>query len=630
MKLHRAFPALSLGLIALAACENPITEPTLEPDLSLIEAPRRADFTLTILHANDGESDLLPGAEFGGVARFARTVDDLREEATSECEVECAVVLLSSGDNFLAGPEFSASLANGKPFFDAMAQDMIGFDASAIGNHEFDFGPDVLADYIESFSMTTPPFLSANLRFDAEPRLARLERRGRIASSHLLRVPVYSPEEECRGRSGRHDRFDRGWRGKTRCDGWRGRRHVKRYERVGIIGATTPELRTISSPRDVEVLTDVAQIINREARMLRRRGATKIILISHLQGIDSDLELIPMLRDIDVAIAGGGDELLANADDTIIPGDEVFGAYPLVADDRFGRDVPVVTTSGSYRYVGRLEVHFARNGRALDWAGGPVRVEGMSDPEVEARIEQPVAAAVAELQASVVGTSQVDLDGRRSEVRTVETNEGNLIADALRWQAGELASSFGVPSPDVALQNGGGIRNDGIVPAGDLTEFDTFDFVPFANFVSVVPDISRAQFKEILERAVSAVEFTSGRFAQISGFSFTYDPSGTAQELDEAGNVVTAGARIVDVTLDNGEVLVSGGVVQPGADIHVATIDFLARGGDGYPYRGAPFTTLGVTYQQALSSFIQDGLGGTVTAADYPQGGEGRITTVGG
>lgn len=629
MKLHRVFPALSLGLIALAACENPITEPTLEPDLSLIEAPRRADFTLTILHANDGESDLLPGDEFGGVARFARTVDDLREEATNDCEVECAVVLLSSGDNFLAGPEFSASLANGKPFFDAMAQDMIGFDAFAIGNHEFDFGPDVLADYIESFSMTPPPFLSANLRFDGEPRLARLERRGRIASSHLLRVPVYGPDDECRGRGGRHARYDRGW-GNKQCHGWRGRRNLKRHERIGIIGATTPELRTISSPRDVEVLQDVAALINRESRMLLRRGATKIILISHLQGIDADLELIPMLHHVDVVIAGGGDELLANGDDVIIPGDEVFGSYPLIANDRFGRDVPVVTTSGSYSYVGRLEVHFARFGRALDWAGGPVRVEGMGDPEIEALIEQPIADAVATLQASIVGATEVELDGRRSQVRTVETNEGNLIADALRWQANELAAAFGVPTADVALQNGGGIRNDAIVPAGDLTEFDTFDFVPFANFVSVVPDISREQFKEILEQAVSAVEFTSGRFAQISGFSFTYDPSGSAQELDESGNVVTAGSRIVDVTLDNGEVLVSGGAVQAGADVTVATIDFLARGGDGYPYRGAPFTSLGATYQQALSNYIQDGLGGTVSAADYPSGGEGRIATVGG
>jgi len=66
--------------------------------------------------------------------------------------------------------------------------------------------------------------------------------------------------------------------------------------------------------------------------------------------------------------------------------------------------------------------------------------------------------------------------------------------------------------------------------------------------------------------------------------------------------------------------------VVPGPSLNIATIDFLARGGDQYPYRGAPFTTIGVTYQQALSNYIVTPLDGEITAADYPEGGEGRIT----
>jgi 5'-nucleotidase len=58
----------------------------------------------------------------------------------------------------------------------------------------------------------------------------------------------------------------------------------------------------------------------------------------------------------------------------------------------------------------------------------------------------------------------------------------------------------------------------------------------------------------------------------------------------------------------------------------VATIDFLARGGDQYPFRGAAFTTVGVTYQQSLRNYIQAGLGGVITSAQYPEGGQGRIT----
>ena len=97
--------------------------------------------------------------------------------------------------------------------------------------------------------------------------------------------------------------------------------------------------------------------------------------------------------------------------------------------------------------------------------------------------------------------------------------------------------------------------------------------------------------------------------------------------IDPATNAVLVhGTRVMEVTLDDGTVIVTGGAVVTGPDLTVATIDFLARGGDQYPYRGAPFTVLGASYQQALSNYIVDGLGGVISGADYPVGGEGRIT----
>jgi len=95
--------------------------------------------------------------------------------------------------------------------------------------------------------------------------------------------------------------------------------------------------------------------------------------------------------------------------------------------------------------------------------------------------------------------------------------------------------------------------------------------------------------------------------------------------LDADGNVVTAGTRVQTVTLNDGTDIVIGGVVQSGPELNIATIDFLAKSGDQYPYRGASFTTLGATYQQALVNYIVDGIGGTISVADYPAGGEGRI-----
>ena len=100
----------------------------------------------------------------------------------------------------------------------------------------------------------------------------------------------------------------------------------------------------------------------------------------------------------------------------------------------------------------------------------------------------------------------------------------------------------------------------------------------------------------------------------------------TAQVLDGDGNVTTPGTRIQEVELDDGTLIVTGGAVVAGPDINIAIADFLARGGDEYPFRGAPFTALGATYQQALAEYVSapTGLDGLISAADYPAGGEGR------
>jgi 2',3'-cyclic-nucleotide 2'-phosphodiesterase (5'-nucleotidase family) len=83
-------------------------------------------------------------------------------------------------------------------------------------------------------------------------------------------------------------------------------------------------------------------------------------------------------------------------------------------------------------------------------AGGEDPDAVIPDPRVESYVIAPVANYVDDLAINVIADSEVDLNGLRSDVRSVETNEGNLIADAIRWQAAQLAGSFGVPIPDVA------------------------------------------------------------------------------------------------------------------------------------------------------------------------------------
>ncbi len=556
--------------------------------------------TLTVLHNNDAESQLInaPGQpDFGGAARFKTLVDQLRDAA----EEDGAAIMLSSGDNFLAGPEFNAStsLPDNVPFFESVVIDRIGYDAMAIGNHEFDFGPDVLERLISDITNGTP-FLSANLDFSGEAGLQGLVDAGRIAKSVVVE---------------------------------------KDGQLIGVVGATTPNLPFISSPRNVVVMEDVAAAVRAEVGDLTSAGINKIILISHLQGVTEDQELLSMLTDVDIVIAGGGDELLANSGDLLVPGDEseVFGEYPLISQDMNGVDVPVVTTAGNFKYVGQLIVEFDEAGMitSISDESGPVRVAGgmeadavEADAGLVADVQDPVAASLESLAADIIGTSEVGLDGVRGNIRSIETNLGNLITDAFIWQSEQLVGAFGVPVPDVAIQNGGGIRNDNVIPAGDISTLTTFDILPFSNFLTIVPEIPADQFKEILENAFSRVEGGSGtgRYAQVAGVKVVIDIDATAQELDDNGNVATPGNRVISAMLDDGRVIVMDGkVVDDAPAVNIAIADFLARGGDQYPFRGASFTSLGVTYQQTLANFIKDGLGGAITAADYPEGGEGRV-----
>jgi len=571
------------------------------------------NFTVQILHNNDAESNLLINDDgFGGAAQFLSTLNALRFEAF---QGGYPSILLSSGDNYLPGKEFDASLdlPAGEPFFDAVAIDLFNYDALALGNHDFDFGPDILARFLEGLPEDEiyPVFLSANLDFTGEPALQEQVANGRIQESTII------------------------YRGS---------------ERIGVVGLTTPNLPFITSPGDVVINDDLLGELQTEIDELTARGINKIILISHLQGIEEERALIADITNVDVVIAGGGDNLLANDPSEVIPSDSSEVSpdfpYPLVEQDADGNDVYVVTTAGNLRYIGNLTVTFNADGEIIEVAdvSGPVPVKGTRlNPMVEEMVENPVAEHVAGLEEDIIGTTEVNLDGRRNSVRGFETNEGNLIADAFLWQATQSADEFGVAAPQVAIANGGGIRNDNIIAAGsEISVGTTFDILPFGNVLSIVDPIPASQFKLMLENAVSRVELVNGvatpqgggtgRFPQIAGATITYDITGTPAVLEGSGadiTVVEEGSRIVDVVLDDGTVIVEDGVVVEGApDISVATGDFTAAGGDQYPFLGATINRVGVSDQQALANYIQQELEGTITAADYPEGGEGRITIV--
>jgi 5'-nucleotidase / UDP-sugar diphosphatase len=594
---------VTVAAATLFACSVPaVAASAAKPE----KAPK-PDFTLTILHANDLESSLLPvtnakGETYGGVDRFVELIQQQQKLAETGKPGpgqagKRGVLTISAGDNFLPGPQLAASENSGQPIYDATTFSEAGFDVSIFGNHDFDQTPEFLADWLGDVSSDTA-FVSGNLGFEAEPSVLAFVEDGTIVSTHVEKI---------------------------------------RGEEIGIIGLTTPELPRLTSSRGVTVDRDLAEIANAQAAAYAKAGVDKVVLVSHLQDIDNEVALAGQLSGVDLIVGGGGHELLADAGDALVPnGTEgaiptPYASYPMTPTDADGEVVPVVTTNALYTYVGRLVVTFDAAGELLmvhDDLSRPIPVLPAGpdavtpDATVTERVIRPVEAYVKALAQQVVATSEVPLNGIRNDVRSRETNLGNLATDAL-LSAGQIgAVDAGLTPPVVAFQNGGGIRNASTLPAGSVSALDTYTVLPFANFVSVAPAMPVATFIKGVEHGLSGgvkdgVLQPTGNFLQAAGYSVTYNAS------------KPVGSRIVNLTLDNGTVLVANG--QPtGAlqTISVATIDFLLRGGDGFPFNGVDFTVLPTSQQQAFESYLIDELGGVISAVDYPVGGEGRIRAV--
>jgi 2',3'-cyclic-nucleotide 2'-phosphodiesterase (5'-nucleotidase family) len=305
---------------------------------------------------------------------------------------------------------------------------------------------------------------------------------------------------------------------------------------VGFFGLLAPETDVLSSPGSDVSFAPLKETAAAAVKKLQERGAEVIVALTHID-FAADVALAREVRGIHLILGGHDHEPITWYE----------GGVPLLKAGYDAHHLGAVDLSVEWvEKRGKKKLQVIPTWRLVSTAGVT------PDPEIKVIVDKHNAKLDAELDVAV-GATKVLLDSRRASVRGGETNFGNLIADAMRAAVGA----------DVAITNAGGIRGDRTYEPGDtLTRKDVLTELPFGN-VTVLIELSGADLLLALENGVSEVENKAGRFPQVSGLSFVYDPA------------APKGSRIT-------EVAVGGKPLEPGRLYTVATNDYMQGGGDGY------------------------------------------------
>jgi 2',3'-cyclic-nucleotide 2'-phosphodiesterase (5'-nucleotidase family) len=305
---------------------------------------------------------------------------------------------------------------------------------------------------------------------------------------------------------------------------------------VGFFGLLAPETDVLSSPGSDISFAPAKETAAAAVKKLQEMGAEVVVALTHLD-FATDIALAREVRGIHLILGGHDHEPITWYE----------GGVPLLKAGYDAHHLGVVDLSVEWvEKRGKKKLQVIPAWRLISTAGVA------SDPEIKAIVDGHNAKLDAELNVAV-GVTKVMLDSRRASVRSGETGFGNLIADAMREAVGA----------EVAITNGGGIRGDRTYEAGDtLTRKDVLTELPFGN-VTVLIELSGADLLAALENGVSEVENKAGRFPQVSGLSFVYDPT------------APKGSRVTEAMAD-------GKALEPGRLYTVATNDYMQGGGDGY------------------------------------------------
>lgn len=405
-----------------------------------------------------------------------------------DLESRGATVFLLDAGDAFQGTQYTM-LTHGQSTVDVM--NAVGYDLTVPGNHEFDYG---FETYIENEGGLTFETISANLVY---------------ADTGETVFEPYTVLER---------------------DGYR----------LGVFGLCTPDTLDLVMPGYLDdiTITDPVDAARQMVDVLEKENVDCILALGHIgvdpsSSITSD-EICAQVEGIDVFIDGHSH--------TAMSGGEVVGADLELEES----DTLIASAGYAIEHIG-LVCLTADGGCTAELVDSYDR----TDSEVDAVIDD-FHSDFDETLDIVIGHTDVELTGERTQSRLEEVGLGDFVTDTIRALTGA----------DIALYNGGSIRAS--IAPGDITAGMVYQSFPFENYV-VTKVLTGAQIVQVLEGGLAGLPGAAGAYLQISGIVLTYDSS------------LPSGSRVVSVTLSDGTPL------DADEEYLVASNDYVMAGGDDYP-----------------------------------------------
>ncbi len=643
------------GLIFIPKAESPngkdllLVSNEISGTVAIIELENRSDFQMQILHSSDMESGV---SATNDAFKFAAIVDKLEDAHVNN-------LTLSSGDNTLPGPFLSsgedpkvqvALRSTASSYYsgttsglrasvgraDIALMNIIGFNASALGNHEFDLGTSELNSQIgvdirsggsdKRWIGAQFPYVSANLNFANDANLSYLY------TSSILKETDFKTSASISSNSGK-----KGIAPSIIIE--------RNGEKIGVVGATTQILAKISSPGSTTVngpnqdsMAALAAILQPVIdSLVSKEKVNKIILLAHLQQLQNEITLAPLLKKVDIIISGGNHDVTADGNDRLWAGHTKVRQYPILTTNADGDPLAILNNTSEWKYVGRFVCDFDSAGKLLVntldsnvngvYASDSTTIIGLygnynsafvsgSKGALAKVVCDSVASVIRLKDGNIFGKTAVFLEGRRAFVRTQETNFGNLTAQA-NLEYARIAD----PSVKVSIKNGGGIRsaigevnavgsNVTFTPptanasagknAGDISQLDIEGALRFNNKLSLLT-LTATNLKKILEHGVAATTSgaTPGQFPQVAGLKFSFDASANSNNKVKNIALIDSNGNITEIIAANGQI-----IGNPNRTFRVVTLDFLAGGGDNYPFNTLATSRMNLDTATAIKNAV--------------------------